>query len=185
MKSYRIVLLMLLAVSMLFLGGCKKNQADEGTVGEPVAEAKKEDPNNPQLSESEIQSIITDLNFPELTSDLSKLRRQSSINQKLEAHKTASKHFIANIFYGHSDKKMNLIPEQVLPEDYDPTTRIWYTKTLESPNGMYISEIYEDYFSKQYILTIAAPVTKEGEIVGVVGIDVIVGTNGVGTPASN
>lgn len=181
MKLYRLSLIGLLALSLVALGGCKKN-TEETTA--PVAETTTQtttetptavDPNMPQLTRAEVDAIVTDLNFTELTTDLSKLKRKSSILQKLEATKTASKHHISNIYYGLTDNKMYIYPKMELPEDYTPTSRPWYTKTMESPTTPYISEVYLDSYTNLYILTVAAPVKKDGEVKGVIGIDVVVG----------
>ena len=58
-----------------------------------------------------------------------------------------------------------------LPDDYDPTQRVWYLETKNS--GKYKS-IYQDAVSNNYYVTVTRPIYKNGEFIGVVARDIII-----------
>jgi methyl-accepting chemotaxis protein len=82
---------------------------------------------------------------------------------------------IKSVYYGLNDGKMLLVPEENLPEGYDPRQRGWYKAALESNGQAIISDPYEDAVQKGvYVITFAQVVkdSKNGQVLGVVGLDV-------------
>lgn len=82
---------------------------------------------------------------------------------------------VLNVFYGLKDGRMLLRPQQELPEGYDPRERDWYKSAVEKNGQIIITNPYEDAIQKgTYIITFAKAVkdSENGEIIGVVGIDV-------------
>lgn len=83
-----------------------------------------------------------------------------------------------NVYIGLADKSMLLVPEQALPEDYDPTGRPWYQDALTA-KALAWSPFYQDASNGTMICTIATPIFPMGDTVkapetafGVLGIDV-------------
>lgn len=77
---------------------------------------------------------------------------------------------VQNIYFGAKDKKMYLYPELELPEDYDPTSRIWYTNAIETKKFTW-SEPYIDALSNAAIISLSVPVYKDNELLGVMSVD--------------
>lgn len=62
-----------------------------------------------------------------------------------------------------------------VPEGYDPVQRGWYKQAAEE-GGVIVTDPYWDVLTNQMCTTIAAPVYIDGELVGVIGLDVTLGT---------
>lgn len=75
-------------------------------------------------------------------------------------------------FTTEGDGKMFLYPEAPLPESYDGRKRDWYVQAKEK--GHYVSEIYKDAIKGDNILTYAKALYKDDELLGVVGIDIVI-----------
>ena len=59
--------------------------------------------------------------------------------------------------------------------DYNATQRPWYTGAVEK-RGLYQTGVYEDSVTKEPNMSYAYPVIKNGKVVGVVGIDILLST---------
>lgn len=73
------------------------------------------------------------------------------------------------IAFGSSDKKMkfdNLAEDQNLSSNYDPTTRPWYTGTLNSKET-YLSEVFIHSGTGNPIVTLSKKIELDGETIGV------------------
>jgi methyl-accepting chemotaxis protein len=57
------------------------------------------------------------------------------------------------------------------PEDFDHRTRDWYTGAKTIDDGVYVSEPYLDEQSGGYCITISKRMMRDGEFIGVCGID--------------
>lgn len=75
-------------------------------------------------------------------------------------------------FVTEEDGEIFTYPAMTLPEGYDGRTRDWYVQAKEK--GYYISEIYKDAGSDNNILTYAKALYKKNELLGVVGIDIVI-----------
>ncbi|MCS5421560.1 MULTISPECIES: sensor domain-containing diguanylate cyclase [Psychrilyobacter] len=123
---------------------------------------------------SEILKYLAD-SYNEKDGDLTSLNLQVDNENRLkhminrmenivEVEKT-----IKFIGFGSPHKKMifnNRAEDQNLPPDYDPTTRPWYTGTLNS-KGAYLSEVFIHAGTGEPIVTLSKKIELDGEIVGV------------------
>ena len=57
-------------------------------------------------------------------------------------------------------------------DDIDFTTRQWYTEAQNNPDAVYISDPYIDYDYARICITISKATYKDGQIFGVVGMDI-------------
>ena len=55
--------------------------------------------------------------------------------------------------------------------DYDSRARPWYKKAVEL-NAAGISEPYIDFSTKKLVISVSAPIKKDGKIIGVIGSDI-------------
>jgi len=46
---------------------------------------------------------------------------------------------VMNVYVGLKDKRMYLVPEQELPEGYDPTSRPWYQAAVAKPGQIIVT----------------------------------------------
>ncbi len=77
---------------------------------------------------------------------------------------------LIGVYYGTEKKKFLLYPEEEMG-DYDPTTRDWYKLAVSKKGEVVITSPYLDATNGKIVVTIAKAVVKEGNIVGVVGLD--------------
>ncbi len=59
--------------------------------------------------------------------------------------------------------------------DYDARARPWFKKAVEV-NGAGVSEPYIDYSTKKLVISVSAPIKKDGKIIGVIGSDISLDT---------
>ena len=59
--------------------------------------------------------------------------------------------------------------------DYDSRKRPWYKKAVET-NKVGISDHYIDYSTKKLVISVSAPIKKDGKIIGVIGSDIALDT---------
>jgi methyl-accepting chemotaxis protein len=71
-------------------------------------------------------------------------------------------------YFGTADGKMHMLPNNKLPDDYDPRVRSWY-KTAIATGDITLTLPYESASTKKIIITTVKPVRRQGNIVGVVG----------------
>ncbi|MDF2908738.1 MAG: mcpB [Herbinix sp.] len=82
---------------------------------------------------------------------------------------------ITNVYIGLDNKKMVLYPEQELPSDYDPTTRLWYQNAINSGKLVW-SNPYADANTNEMIVSVSMPIYDERNIFsGVLAIDISLG----------
>ncbi|NPU88440.1 MAG: methyl-accepting chemotaxis protein [Fervidobacterium sp.] len=75
------------------------------------------------------------------------------------------------VYVGLKDKRMYLVPEETLPEGYDPTSRPWYQAAVAKPGQIIITEPYADASTGKLVVTIAKTIQTDEGIVGVVALD--------------
>lgn len=73
-------------------------------------------------------------------------------------------------YFGEADKTYHIWPHDVMPEGYDPTARPWYHAAV-SAGGVTLTEPYFDVATNEETITVAAPVYRNGQLLGVVGAD--------------
>lgn len=75
------------------------------------------------------------------------------------------------VYVGLKDKRMYLVPEEELPEGYDPTSRPWYQDAVANAGKVIITEPYPDASTGKLVVTVAKTVQTDEGVVGVVAID--------------
>ncbi len=75
------------------------------------------------------------------------------------------------VYVAYDDKKLIMSGGWQPPADFDHRTREWYTGAKELKEGVYISEPYMDEQSGGYCITISKKMMKDGEFIGVCGVD--------------
>lgn len=63
-----------------------------------------------------------------------------------------------------------LIREEPIP-DFDSSSRVWFQRAVERQGAIYWTEPYTDFVTGELGLTVSKAIVKEGEVVGVVGLD--------------
>lgn len=83
---------------------------------------------------------------------------------------------ILNLYCGTKDSRfIQSNREAAIPEGYDPVERGWYQQAAEA-GKVIVTDPYWDVMTEQMCTTIAAPVYIGGELAGVIGLDVTLGT---------
>ncbi len=76
-----------------------------------------------------------------------------------------------NLYYGMEDKMhLQMDPNAVPPEGYDPTARGWY-KAAKAAGTTIVTDPYMDVLIGGMCITIATPVYRDGKLAGVLGAD--------------
>lgn len=97
------------------------------------------------------------------------------IQSVVDTH-AAGREEILNLYCGTKDSDfIQSNREASIPEGYDPVARGWYQQAAEQ-GTVIVTDPYWDVLTGQMCTTIAAPVYMEGELVGVIGLDVTLGT---------
>lgn len=80
------------------------------------------------------------------------------------------------VYFGRADDGLMIIyPEEELPEGYDPRVRPWYQDASKAGKAVW-TEPYRDAITGKWIVTYSIPVYYQGELVGVIGLDVSIST---------
>lgn len=108
----------------------------------------------------------------------------------LQAGKKTDTEFIQSVVDTHADGRKELLNlycgtkdgrfiqsnrEAEIPDGYDPVQRGWYQQAKEK-GTVIVTDPYWDVITNQMCTTIAAPVYMDGELAGVIGLDVTLGT---------
>lgn len=78
---------------------------------------------------------------------------------------------ISNIYVGTEGANFYIYPALELPPDYDPTIRPWYQGAVSAKRPI-VTAPYADASTGALILTVAAPIMRDGQVFGVLGFDV-------------
>lgn len=74
-------------------------------------------------------------------------------------------------YFGEANGRYHIWPpDDTLPADYDPRTRPWYAAAMLAGEAT-LTEPYFDIVTKVETITVAGPVYRDGELLGVVGAD--------------
>lgn len=91
---------------------------------------------------------------------------QSIVTTEAEGHPE-----LLNLYYGMEDKQhIQMDPNATVPEGYDPTARGWYKAAKEAGTTI-VTDPYMDVLIGGMCITIATPVYRDGQLVGVLGAD--------------
>ncbi|BBE30044.1 methyl-accepting chemotaxis protein [Tepiditoga spiralis] len=74
------------------------------------------------------------------------------------------------VYMGLPDGTMITTPPPV-SSDYDPRVRPWYKDALEKNGEIVITDPYADSSSGEMLITVTKAIIKNGEVVGVIGLD--------------
>lgn len=83
---------------------------------------------------------------------------------------------IMNVYFGQPDKKMTIYPAQELGDNYDPTTRPWYTNAIAKTGNVVYSDPYKDSGTDKMVISLSKTVENNGKVVGVISIDIDLNT---------
>lgn len=89
--------------------------------------------------------------------------------------KTKANPYAADVYLGFSDKSFLDGAGWVPPADYDCTSRGWFKSAKENGGLTYGAPSF-DMTTKQMVTVISMPILKDGNLIGVVGVDVLLGT---------
>ncbi|MFA0439824.1 chemotaxis protein [Vibrio sp. 10N.286.49.C2] len=78
-----------------------------------------------------------------------------------------------DIFLGTPNGEMYRSHPERNRADYDPRTRPWY-QDAQTANKQIITEAYQDAITNALLVTIAEPIKSNGQLVGIVGADVLI-----------
>jgi methyl-accepting chemotaxis protein len=102
--------------------------------------------------------------------DVEDSKNPNAITNILKATQHTNKD-ILSVYYGTSSAKFVIYPEMEMPADYNPTVRTWYKQAVEKKGKVVISPPYKDAFTGKSVVAIAQTVVKDGQVIGVVGMD--------------
>lgn len=97
------------------------------------------------------------------------------VQSVVDAHASGRAELL-NLYCGTRDSRFiqsNRAAE--IPEGYDPVQRGWYQQAAQAQTVI-VTDPYWDVLTGQMCATIAAPVSIDGELAGVIGLDVTLGT---------
>ncbi len=97
------------------------------------------------------------------------------VQSVVDSH-AAGRQELLNLYCGTKDSRfIQSNREAKIPEGYDPVERGWYRQAAES-GTVIVTDPYCDALTGQMCATVAAPVYIDGELAGVIGLDVTLGT---------
>ncbi len=83
--------------------------------------------------------------------------------------------YIINLYLATAEKGefylSNIPPKEVNLNKFDPRERAWYKQAMESKGEVIYTEPYRDTGTGKSTITLAKTVTKNGEVIGVLGMD--------------
>ena len=80
---------------------------------------------------------------------------------------------VASVYMALPDKSVEIIPEADLGADFDPTSREWYINAVSNNETFSWSKPYVDAATGEYAISGAKAVNRDGQVVGVLGIDIL------------
>lgn len=76
------------------------------------------------------------------------------------------------LYFALPTKEMLTVPNADLGSDYDPTEYEWYKEATAKPDKVYWTEPHIDRATGEYTISAIKAVQKNGELVGVLGLDI-------------
>lgn len=80
--------------------------------------------------------------------------------------------YINKIFFGTKSDNFVVVPSAKASESYEPTQEQWYKLAANSAGEVKWSQIKQDEFTKEYIITGSMAVKSKERVVGVLGVQV-------------
>ncbi|MBX4267586.1 methyl-accepting chemotaxis protein [Clostridium estertheticum] len=78
---------------------------------------------------------------------------------------------ILNMYYGTASGKFATFPIAKMPDGYDSTKSSWYKEAIDHKGQVIITPPYKDNVTGNTVVAIVHAVEKDGQVVGVVGMD--------------
>lgn len=103
----------------------------------------------------------------EFTSETPLTSLEAELDYFLELREDTS-----SIYFSLPNKETIIRPKVDLGSNTDPTTREWYVDAIASPEEVIWSKPYIDQATGDFVVTASKAVHKNGQLVGVVGLDV-------------
>lgn len=112
-------------------------------------------------------------NEPEIAQLLEKNDDQSlqSVKETFQSFLSANQ-LVRSVYVANTKTLVAAEPELNLKEDLIINSRPWYKSAVTSPNFVSWSEPYRDGEKGEYVVTASKAITKDGVLLGVIGIDI-------------
>jgi methyl-accepting chemotaxis protein len=164
------ICILVLAASMLIGYGISYNAINNQMVDKTLITSEKYEENiNGWLS---VQGKIVD----DIADDL---ETYPDFNQKdivtYISHKVKSNSYASDVYIGFPDKSFWDGAGWSPTSGYDCTSRAWYKEAMEK-NSLIYTAPYLDAITKKIVITIAKPISRNGQVIGVVATDIYVDT---------
>lgn len=149
----------------------------EVTTGQMVSEINRSLTNFLEGVENQTKALNDNSSFAKIASDsflydLEEENRQKKTMMEILRNVGNSDEDIIGTYMGTYDGDMYIYPEQALPDGFDPRVRPWYEKAKENIGQVIWTEPYADASSGNIIISAAKAIVKNGEVTGVVAIDI-------------
>lgn len=79
---------------------------------------------------------------------------------------------VSSVYFATPTKQTIIRPVVDLGNDFDPTTREWYTLAVANPDEVQWTTPYIDEATNNFVVTLSKAVQKNGQLVGVLALDV-------------
>jgi len=79
---------------------------------------------------------------------------------------------IVDLYFANDKKQLIESAEEKMDSSFDPTSRPWYKDAKNQKNNVVLGSPYVDMSTKKLVVTISKAVEKDGQFVGVIGLDV-------------
>ncbi|PRR80283.1 PDC sensor domain-containing protein [Clostridium vincentii] len=80
------------------------------------------------------------------------------------------------IYFAASNKNEFIFSKnEGIPENFDYSSRDWYKKALEAKGEISVTDVFEDVATGENIVSVSKAVIKDGNVLGVIGIDLNIG----------
>lgn len=116
-----------------------------------------------------IGQLLDSISKTDVAKMSNKIENRNLIGNYLSAIQS-TKEDISYAYIAFPDKKMIISPHADLPDSFDPTTRDWYRKAVNSDEVQF-NEPYIDTLTKELTVTISKSIVWSNEVVGVVAVD--------------
>lgn len=83
---------------------------------------------------------------------------------------------VQNVYMGTANKDFYCYPKLELPAGFDPTSRPWYKEALNNKGKVVYGEPYVNISGGTVVVSVSKTVEKDGEIIGVVSMDIDLGS---------
>ena len=173
MKKLKVLISILLVFLLSSCGGKITLNESKNNSKNVTESTVNVDSNSTNISSADIKNIKVKLEA--LDKELAGATEKEVILKHLDDFKEKSGLKISSVYFGDEGGKFYVTPIVQLPGDYDPRIRPWYKSAKE--DGEFISDAYVDLSTNNKILSVSKSIYKNKDLIGVVGIDLVVGSS--------